>query len=714
MKQVIQNFKTGELKVDDVPAPILKPGGVLVQNYFSVISAGTEKSTVSVGQASLLGKAKQKPEQVKQVLETVKKEGLASTYQKVQNKLGEPKALGYSSSGRVIAVADDVREFQVGDLVACGGQDYASHAEIVFVPKNLVVKVPEAVSMEDAAFSTLGAIAMQGVRLCKPELGHKVAVIGMGLLGHLACQMLLSSGCEVLALDVSEKAFESLDQSPAVTTAVIGKDDIKGIVESLSSGYGLDAVLITAGTSSNEPIELAGEITRKKGRVVVTGAVRMDIPRDNYFKKEISVVISSSYGAGRYDVNYEERGIDYPYAYVRFTEKRNFETFLTLLATKKLNLTKLKSHRFPIADAMQAYDIVLGKVQEVFKSVVLTYDQADTLKIERSVDLRGAKNSSVGISFIGAGSYAQSFLLPAAKSVRGAEMRSVCTSNGINAKSVAEKNGFSTCTTAPESIFTDEKTNIVFIATRHNTHASYVLEALKSGKHVFVEKPLAMNEDELSQIKTLAESKANQQLAVGFNRRYSILTKEIKKIFNKVNEPILVNYRVNAGFIPKDHWIQDPVQGGGRIIGEVCHFIDYANYIIDSKVTSIYAQSIVSENKLVTNEDTVVITMTYANGSLATITYLANGDKSVPKERIEVTGSNNYAILDDFNSVSITKNGKTSTKKAKDKGQKTCASMFVEHVLEGKELFVLDKLVEVTQLSFDVLKSIKSKASVQY
>lgn len=714
MKQVIQNFKTGELKVDDVPPPILKSGGVLVQNHYSVISAGTEKSTVSVGQASLLGKAKQKPEQVKQVLETVKKEGLASTYQKVQNKLGEPKALGYSSSGRVIAVADDVTEFQIGDLVACGGQDFASHAETVFVPKNLVAKVPENVSMEDAAFTTLGAIAMQGVRLCKPELGHKVAVIGMGLLGHLASQMLLSSGCEVLALDVSDSAFESLEDNPAISTAVIGRDGIEAIAESLTSGHGVDAVLITAGTSSNAPIELAGEITRKKGRVVVTGAVRMDIPRDNYFKKEISVVISSSYGAGRYDVNYEERGIDYPYGYVRFTEKRNFETFLTLLQNNKINLHDLKSHRFPIEDAMKAYGIVLGKVQEPFKSVILTYDQNEKTKISRSVELSKPKSDSLGVSFIGAGSYAQSFLIPAVKDARGVSMQVACTSNGINAKNVAAKNGFSSCTTAPESIFADTNTDVVFIATRHNTHADYVVQALEADKHVFVEKPLAMNETELQKIKSLAETKKTLQLAVGFNRRYSVLTSEIKKAFKKTNEPLLVNYRVNAGFIPKDHWIQDPVQGGGRIIGEVCHFIDYANYIIGSKVTSIYAQSIVSENNLVTNEDTIVITMTYANGSLATITYLANGDKSVAKERIEVTSSNMTAILDDFNSVSVTQNGKTQTKKARDKGQKNCAKLFVENVLSGKELFVLDDLVEVTQLSFDVIKSIKNKVAIQY
>jgi polar amino acid transport system substrate-binding protein len=714
MKQVIQNFKTGELKVDEVPPPILKSGGVLVQNHFSVISSGTEKSTVNVGQASLLGKAKQKPEQVKQVLETVKKEGLASTYQKVQNKLSEPKALGYSSSGRVIAVADDVSEFQIGDLVACGGQDYASHADIVFVPKNLVAKVPESVSMEDAAFSTLGAIAMQGVRLCKPELGHKVAVLGMGLLGHLACQMLLSSGCEVLALDVSEKAFESLDEHPAISTAVIGQDDITTIAESLSSGHGLDAVLITAGTASNAPIELAGEITRKKGRVVVTGAVRMDIPRNDYFKKEIEVVISSSYGAGRYDTNYEERGIDYPYGYVRFTEKRNIETFLNLLASKRIKLDKLKSHQFSIDEAMKAYDLVLGKVSEPFKAIVLSYNQSENLTVERSIKMPTRRKDGLGVSFIGAGSYAQSFLIPAASSASKVSLQSVCTSNGINAKNVAEKNGFSTCTTDPGSIFADEETNVVFIATRHNTHADYVLGALKADKHVFVEKPLAMNEEELNQIETIAKTKLDLQLAVGFNRRYSVLTTAIKKEFDKINEPLFVNYRVNAGFIPKDHWIQDPVQGGGRIIGEVCHFIDYASFLINSKISSVYAHSIKTENSLQTSEDTLVITLAYKNGSLATISYLANGDKSVAKERVEVTGANIYAILDDFNAVTITKNGKNTVKKARDKGQKNCASMFLNSLLKGERMFELDQLIEVTQVSFDVLKSLNSKEIIQY
>ena len=713
MNQIVQNLNTGELKIEDVPLPLLKNNGVLVQTYFSVISAGTEKSTVNAAKSSLIGKAKQRPEQVKQVIEAVKKEGLIETYQKVKTKLDSPKPLGYSCAGKVIAVGKNVTDINVGDLVACGGGNYACHAEINYIPRHLVAKVPASVDIEEAAFSTIAAIALQGVRLLNAELGSKIAVIGTGLLGNIAIQLLNASGCKVIALDVSETALRELEEKQLSKTALITDPSVLKIVKNFSNGNGVDGVMITAATNSNQPVEIAGELCRKKGKVVVTGAVRMDIPRDNYYEKEIDVVISSSYGPGRYDKNYEELGIDYPYGYVRFTEGRNLETIINLLEYKKIDFKSLISHRFEIENAAEAYDVILGKTKERYKAIVLTYNQLNDYSdnSNKTVSINGlsGKNDKLGISFIGAGSFAQKYLLPNAALSNKVKFASVCTSTGISANHIGKKYNFVNITTDQDTVFNDEITDIVFIATRHGSHGQLVLQGIKSAKHIFVEKPLALKREELELIKkNYLLSNEKKHLLVGFNRRFSDFATRLELFTSNINEPLLMTYRINAGFIPKDHWIQNDIEGGGRIIGEICHFIDFSSFIIKSPVKSVYASSIQSNNSEITNFDTLSIVLNHENGSLTNIIYLANGDTSVSKERIEISGGNKFAILNDFKSLELTENGKTKRFKTGDKGHKNEISQFLKSILTDKPLIPFDELYETTLTTFDIVDSLLS------
>jgi threonine dehydrogenase-like Zn-dependent dehydrogenase len=577
MKQLIQNFKTGDLYVDVVPEPSISRGKVLIENKYSLISAGTERSTVKVAKASLLGKARQRPDLVAQVLQNIKKEGLKATIEKVRTKLDSLKALGYSTSGTVIASLDTDSRFKPGDRVACAGQDYASHSEIVSIPQNLVVKIPDEVSMEEAAFTTLGAIALQGVRQCEPSLGARVCVIGLGLLGQITCQLLRANGCQVFGIDLSDRLVKLADSSSADLAINRADNNLLEACKNFTQGHGFDAVIITAAAPSNDPIELSAEITRKKGRVVVVGAVKMDIPRDpHFYRKELELRMSCSYGPGRYDEKYEEMGHDYPFAYVRWTEQRNMEAFLDLLAKKRINIKPLITHTFEIDKAEQAYDIVLGKVQEPHIGILLSYPE-NTKKRETFVPLKNSQINQINVGVIGAGSFAQSYLLPHIKSF-SASLDTVVTSKGITAKNVGDKFGFGNCSSDKKDVIENERINTVFIATPHSSHAGLTIAALENRKSVFVEKPLAVNEEQLvSVIET--KKKFNYPLMVGFNRRFAPICKQIKAEFQNANEPLVINIRVNAGFIPKEHWTQIPEIGGGRIIGEMCHFFDLMQYL---------------------------------------------------------------------------------------------------------------------------------------
>jgi polar amino acid transport system substrate-binding protein len=683
MKQLIQNFKTGELYVDTVPVPSISNGMVLVENEFSLISAGTERSTVKVAQASLLGKAKQRPELVAQVLQNIKKEGLAATITKVKTKLDSLKALGYSTAGTVIASLDKGGLYKPGDRVACGGQDYASHAELVSIPQNLVAKIPDNVTVEEAAFTTLGAIAMQGLRQAEPTLGEKVCVIGLGLLGQITCQLLKANGCSVFGIDFDDRLISLSVQLGAEKAVKRDDPNIVNACENFTEGRGFDSVIITAATPTNDPIVLASEILKKKGKVIIVGAVKMDLPREPFFyKKELDLRMSCSYGPGRYDPDYEEAGKDYPYAYVRWTEQRNMQAFLDLLSRKVIDVKPLITHIFDIDDAIKAYDIVLGKTKEMHIGILLKY-APNKEKLKTLTQVSTNPLSKINTGFIGAGSFAQSYLIPNVKAW-GASLDGVVTSKGITSKNVLDKFKFNFCSSDSNDIFSKNEINTVFIATPHSSHAKLVIKSLEAGKAVFVEKPLAINAEQLDSV---IEAKAihNNTLLVGFNRRFAPVSVRIKNEFKSVSEPLVVNIRVNAGMIPKEHWIQQPEVGGGRIIGEMCHFIDLMQYFTDSEPVKVYAEAISTGNTKIVPEDNIAIVVKFSNGSVGNLTYLANGDKSVPKESIEVFGAGVIGVINDFRSGSVHRDNKITKLKSDGKGHKEEVETFLNCVRDGKE-----------------------------
>lgn len=707
MLQIIQYQKTGEIFVEELPAPKLKSGGILVQNIYSLISAGTERTSVETAQASLIGKAKSRPDLVKQVINNIKKEGIIVTYKKVMNRLDNYKELGYSSAG--IVLESSVDEFKPGDRVACAGST-ANHAEIIFVPKNLAVKIPENVSFEEAAFTTLGAIALQGVRQADLRIGENVAVIGLGLIGLIAVQLLKSNGCRVVGLDISNNNFQLAKEFGCDECSLLNEDALR-LVETFTKGYGTDAVLITASTKSNEPIEYALEFARKKSKIVIVGVTGMNIPRSPFYEKELDIRISCSYGPGRYDPQYEEKGIDYPIGYVRWTERRNMEAIVNLLSERKLDFKSLITHKIPIQNGLTAYDLITGKIKEKYIGILIEYSKEtkDLSKELRKIELTISpiKDNEVKVGFIGAGNFAQSYLIPPLQKLK-VPLVGLATSKPVNAKTIAKKFNFNFATTETRDIFDNDEINTIFIATRHDSHAKYVIEGIKSNKNIFVEKPLAINENELNDIeKAIEDYNYNKILFVGFNRRFSKPFKLIKEFFSGVKEPLMIHYRVNAGFIPKGHWIQDPSQGG-RIIGEACHFIDTMIFLTGSLPKSLFAESIVSDNTKTNNHDTVSIIIKFENGSIGNLLYLANGDNSVPKEYCEVYGGGQTAIMNNFKEVILYKNNRRKKHRFDGKkGHYEEVKHFI-NVCYGKEALQLtiQEIISTTKTTFTAISSL--------
>lgn len=707
LKQLIQNFKTGKLYVDVVPLPSISEGMVLVENKFSLISSGTEKSTVKVAQASLIGKAKQRPDLVAQVLGNIKKEGLSATINKVRTKLDSLKALGYSTSGTVLTSLDKNSNLQPGDRVACAGQDYASHAEIVALPQNLVVKIPDNVSFEEAAFTTLGAIALQGVRQAEPRLAEKVCVIGLGLLGQLTGQLLIANGCDVFGIDLSDRLI-TLANEISVTKALNRNDaNLVSACDNFTNGKGFDSVIITAAAPTNDPIVLAAEICRKKGKIIVVGAVKMDIPRDpNFYKKELELKISCSYGPGRYDVDYEELGNDYPFAYVRWTEQRNMEAFLALVSKGLVDVKPLISHTFDINEAEEAYELVLGKNPEPHIGILLKYE-SNTEKYNTSTPIKSNPLEKINVGFIGAGSFAQSYLIPNVKSY-GASLDTVVTSKGITAKNVAEKFSFNVCSSDKKDVVENKTINTVFIATPHSSHADLVIQSLEAKKNVFVEKPLAVSLEELDKI-IKVKSKNDYPLMVGFNRRFAPICLAIKKEFENTDEPLVINIRVNAGFIPKDHWTQIPEIGAGRIIGEMCHFIDLMQFFTNSEPVKVYADCIQSNNEKLKLEDNIAVVIKFKDGSVGNLTYVANGDKSLPKEHIEIFGAGKVGFINDFRNGSLYARNKSKSLKSSGKGHQQEIQAFLAALKDGKNSPIDFRSICLTTLStFKIIDSLKT------
>lgn len=683
MKQIIQNYRTGELKIEEVPLPIVKNGGVLVRNHYSVISAGTERATLEVSKKGYIGKAKERPEQVKQVIQIAKKQGLKKTFDLVMAKLNTPVPLGYSSSGMVIDVGKNVSEFQAGDRVACAGAGYANHAEVIFVPKNLCVSIPPDVAFEEAAYTTLGAIALQGVRQAEVRLGETVGVIGLGLIGLLTVQLLKAAGCRVIAFDIDPFAIGNGKACGADSALDSHSDDINSIVQSFTQDIGADAVIITAATPSNEPVELAGAISRKKGRVVVVGNVGMNIPRNVYYRKELDFKISCSYGPGRYDPNYEEYGIDYPVGYVRWTEKRNMEAFLQLVNDKKIDISKITTHKFKIENADKAYEIISNKNGERFVGMLLEYDSQR--EIQPRVKVKNEKPYAEGeirIGLIGAGSFAQSSILPLLKKYNDVHLAGILAAESHSSQNVAQKFGIPFCYSEAASLFDDNSINTIIIATRHNLHAPYVIHGLKSNKNIYVEKPLALTESEVLDIIRVRQS-GSKDVLVGFNRRFAPFIQRCREFFANRSAPFFINYRINAGPIPPEHWIQSQEEGGGRIIGEVCHFVDLCQCLCQADYDSVFAQS-VEDNKL---RDSVSMTIKFDDHSVANINYLSNGDKSYPKERMEVFCQNSIAVIDDFQKLDLIRGGKSkSYKSIQDKGISHQMDAWLKSLKEGKPI----------------------------
>ncbi|MEO8852875.1 MAG: bi-domain-containing oxidoreductase, partial [Ginsengibacter sp.] len=706
-KQLIQNFKTGKLYVDEVPMPSISEGMVLVENKYSLISSGTEKGTVKVAKSSLIGKAKQRPDLVAQVLQNIKKEGLSATLNKVKTKLDSLKALGYSTAGTVLASLDTNGDFQPGDRVACAGQDYASHAEIVAIPQNLTAKIPDNVSFEEASFTTLGSIALQGVRQADPRLGEKVCVIGLGLLGQLTGQLLKANGCDVFGIDLSERLI-NLANEFSVTKALNRNDpNLMTFCDNFTNGQGFDSIIITAAAPTNDPIILATELTRKKGKIIVVGSVKMDVPRDPFFyRKELELKISCSYGPGRYDVNYEDLGNDYPFAYVRWTEQRNMEAFLAMVSKGLINVKPLITHTFEIEQAEEAYEIVLGKNPQPHIGILLKYTDNPEKKVTfTKINNQPVKKINAG--FIGAGSFAQSYLIPNVKSY-GASLDTVVTSKGITSKNVGEKFGFSTCSADLHDVIENKDINTVFIATPHSSHADLVVRSLNAKKNVFVEKPLVISMDELQKV---IESKSlnDYPLMVGFNRRFAPISTELKKEFSNTGEPFVINIRVNAGFIPKDHWTQIPEIGAGRIIGEMCHFIDLMQFFTESDPVKVYADCIQSASDKLKNDDNISIVIKFKNGSIGNLTYVANGDKALPKEQIEIFSAGQVGIINDFRNGVLYRNNKSKSLKSAGKGHQQEIQAFLNSLNEGKDSPISFHSICLTTLTtFKIIDSLKT------
>lgn len=711
MKQVFQDARNADITVAEVPAPKLLPGCVLVRTAASLVSAGTERASSEFAGKNLLQKARMRPDLVREVLSKISRDGLIATVSTVRNRLEQPSALGYSSAGTVASIGEGISDINARDRVACAGAGHAVHAEFACVPRLLVARIPSnAVSFEEAAFTTLGAVALHGVRNADVKLGEVVAVIGLGLLGQLTVQILKAAGCCVLGMDISTERVQLALRMGAdgATTSTSGFQDL---CRQYTSGHGVDAVLITAQTSSNDPIELAGAVARNRAIVVAVGTVAMDIPRRFFYEKELDFRVSRSYGPGRYDAAYEQKGIDYPIGYVRWTETRNMEAFLRLLADRKLNLLPLITHRFPIGQAQSAYELITGKSHDSFLGVLISYpedsdhNRADDTREDdrRENDTRNLRieaetapftaREPVRIGLLGAGSFAAGTLLPALKRLRGIEMVSVSAASGSHARQAAGKFGFRSCTTNEREILDHPEVNTVVIATRHHLHAGQVIAALRAAKHIFCEKPLCLNERELEEIIAARTERINEAhdepsrrplLMVGFNRRFAPLAIQLKKFLLEINEPVALHYRVNAGFLPPDHWLNDPQQGGGRILGEVCHFVDFLCFLTERSLVEVEARSLPNPS----GYDNVVCSLRFADGSQGTIGYLANGDRSYSKERIEVFGGGSVAVLEDFRRLELVRGGKKRVLRSilrQDKGHRGECAAFVSAIQSGTD-----------------------------
>ena len=710
MKQLLQNLKTGQAIIEEVPVPSPRKGMALIKTSASLVSAGTERMVVEFAEKNLVGKARSRPDLVKQVIDKALREGLLNTAQAAFNKLDEPMALGYSSAGAIVELGENMDGFHVGQRVACAGGGYASHAEYAVVPRNLLAPIPDHLDFESAAFATLGAIALHGFRLAEPKLGESVAVIGIGLLGLMTMQLAAAAGCRVIGIDVDPKRVALAE---TLGFSACSRAQAEDSVQAFTVNRGADSVVICADTPSNDPVTLAGSIARDRAKIVATGAVGLEFPRKIYFEKELSFINSRSYGPGRYDSLYEEGGVDYPIGYVRWTEGRNLEAVVELMAAGKLDVAPLITHRLPIEKAEEAYEIITGKKEEPFIGVLLTYAEGKKKEERRIVFPAVTRHASlVKLGVIGAGLYANATLLPVLKNTE-MELVGIASAGGLKAQHSAKKFGFRYATSSADEIINDENVNTVAILTRHDLHSELLIKALEAGKHVFVEKPLAVNAEQLAKVEESLTCHSSL-ITVGFNRRFAPLAKNLAEFYADRVEPIHVHYRINAGYIPLKHWLHDPEQGGGRIIGEGCHFIDFVTFLVGESPISVSAHALPDNGKY--REDNVSMIFTFPDGSIGVVDYLANGDKSVPKERVEVFGGGKVATLNDYRSLEMVHNGKRKTIKnrlGQDKGWKDEMLALAEAVKTGEPPNPYEQLIGVTKASFAAVESLRNGEKVK-
>ena len=707
MKQILQSLKTGDTWLAEVPSPRVGFGNLLVHTNITLVSAGTERMLVEFGKANWIDKARQQPDKVRMVLDKVRTDGLAATFDAVQSKLDQPLALGYCNVGMVADVGRGVEGLSAGDRVVSNGK----HAEVVCVPKNLCARIPDSVSDEHASFTVLAAIGLQGIRLVGPTMGECVVVTGLGLIGLLTVQMLRAHGCRVLGIDFDPARLELARRFGADVVNPGAGEDVLAAAQAFSRGRGVDAVIITASTKSNEPVSQAANMCRKRGRIVLVGVTGLELSRADFYEKELSFQVSCSYGPGRYDPSYEEGGNDYPVGFVRWTEQRNFEAVLDLMAAGQLDVEPLISHRFPLERAVEAYELLSSGQPSL--GILLAYPQSDAGRLsQRQVKLEPAAPAhAVGkatVAFLGAGNYAGRVLIPAFKAA-GAVLHSVVSSGGVSAVHYGKKHGFAHASTDASAVLDDSAVDTVVVATRHDAHARQVLDALRSGKHVFCEKPLCLTLDELHRIEVEACARPAQLLMLGFNRRFAPQVVKTKQLLSTLAEPKSFVMTVNAGAIPAEHWTQDKAVGGGRIVGEGCHFIDLLRHLAGAPIVSWHAESLGRHPALAIADDKATMMLRFADGSVGTIHYLANGDKGFPKERLEVFCAGRVLQLDNFRKLRGWgwKGFSRMNLWRQDKGQAACAAAFVRAVRSGSPCLIpLDEVLEVSRISIEVQQAL--------
>lgn len=710
MKQVLQNLQNGQVSVVEVPVPQLGRGEVLIRTCKSLLSPGTERMLVEFGRGGWISKAFQQPEKVQQVLEKIQTDGLAATLDAVKSKLDKPMPLGYSNVGKVIVVGDEVHGISPGDRVVSNGP----HAEVVAVPKNLCVRIPNNVADDVAAFTVIGAIGLQGIRLAEPTLGESFVVIGLGIVGLMTVQLLCSHGCRVLGIDLDDSRLVLARQLGAETANPAKGDDVLVAAEHFSRGNGVDGVLLTLASESSEPVSQAARMCRKRGRIVLVGVTGLELNRTDFYEKELSFQVSCSYGPGRYDPDYEVKGQDYPVGFVRWTEQRNFKAVLDIMSSGRLDPKLLISHSFPIERAAEAYDLLVSEADSL--GILLEYAQESSDEpLGHSISLTGDRHVDrverrPRVSFIGAGDYAGRILIPAFQE-SGASLSTVVTSSGVCGVHYGKKYGFEKAGTQPEEVF-GEDCDVVVIATRHNTHADLVVGALNGNKHVFVEKPLALSLEELSTIRGAMDGAPGRMVMIGFNRRFAPHVMKMKSLLKGMQAPKAIIITVNAGEIPADHWIQNREVGGGRIVGEACHFIDLLRYLAGNSITGWDVSSMSRVEGLTGGDDKAVITLRFADGSFGTLNYLANGHKSFPKERIEVFCAGRVLQLDNFRKLRGWgwPNFRKMSLWRQDKGQHACVAAFMNAVQSGSlPPIPTSEILEISQTSIEIAAAASGK-----